>query len=150
MSGRRPNLQDLTRLLTEGRFRQVRSQETSPRVQASTGGPIHQEVKTGPSEAPQPPSGGQHDLPQTTLVEAGGADVPRSLEASSVSHGGNQHTEPGGETVGSPIDESNGDLTEFVHEVEFQHNTLLGKMQLLREALAKQLAPTGNVSFFFA
>ncbi|XP_069180920.1 LOW QUALITY PROTEIN: dystrophin [Procambarus clarkii] len=142
MSGRRPNLQDLTRLLTEGRFRQVRSQETSPRVQASTGGPIHQEVKTGPSEAPQPPSGGQHDLPQTTLVEAGGADVPRSLEASSVSHGGNQHTEPGGETVGSPIDESNGDLTEFVHEVEFQHNTLLGKMQLLREALAKQLAPT--------
>lgn len=60
-------------------------------------------------------------------------------------------TPANGDTKESPDDapeKGKEDLiTEFRHEIENKHNTLLGKMQLLREALAKQLQKTGNFPF---
>lgn len=56
-----------------------------------------------------------------------------------------QEESSSGAAAVSQEDPEKGDLiTEFRHEVESKHNTLLGKMMLLREALAKQLQKTGN------
>nr|XP_053632326.1 utrophin-like [Cherax quadricarinatus] len=140
MSGRRVNLQDLTRLLTQGRRSQDQSQDPSSRAEASeVGGPGNQDATTRPPEAVISPSGENiatlmshtedtQDGASSTGDSSGEFSQPKQLVE---------------DTKGFPEgDPTNGNLTEFVHEVEFQHNTLLGKMQLLREALAQQLAST--------
>ncbi|XP_042209207.1 dystrophin-like [Homarus americanus] len=124
MSGRLPNLQDLTRLLTQGRL-------PSPRADTTAGSGTSTHTKSGRH------TGERNDCGVDALQSA--QSPKRSQPSAGTS---SQSTQSTSKTVMPAGDPKSGDLKEFVHEVEFQHNTLLGKMQLLRETLAKQLAPS--------
>ncbi|XP_071545202.1 uncharacterized protein [Panulirus ornatus] len=136
MSEGRPNLRDLTRLLAQGR--RQGPQGSSPGEGSTTGEPP---VQGGDRHGPEgsPSSAESHDghtchVNNSPSLGVTGEPAPGTVSQSTESSGG----------TGSPRSRAcaSGNLAEFVEEVEFQHNSLLGKMQMLREALARQLPQT--------
>ncbi|XP_064105389.1 dystrophin-like isoform X5 [Macrobrachium nipponense] len=112
--GRKPNLRDLTSRLGQIQQRVVTIGPVSPHSTPENTGEVRRYVKI--------------DVIEGTNAEACD-NVPEG--SASTTYGVQESTEN--------EDGDGATIKEFVHEVEFQHNTLLGKMQMLRDVLAKQL-----------
>ncbi|XP_068223554.1 microtubule-actin cross-linking factor 1-like [Palaemon carinicauda] len=110
--GKKPNLLDLTSRLGQIQ-QQVNSSDPASQTPTENTGEVRRYVKIEVSD-------GKNVQACDSLAE-GNASATYVVQGSTET-----------EEEGSP-------MKEFVHEVEFQHNTLLGKMQMLREVLAKQL-----------
>ncbi|XP_066986162.1 dystrophin-like isoform X26 [Macrobrachium rosenbergii] len=112
--GKKPNLRDLTSRLGQIQQRVVTIDPASPNSTPENTGEVRRYVKIDVSEG--------NNAKACDNVPEGNVSATYGVQESTENEEGDGST-----------------IKEFVHEVEFQHNTLLGKMQMLRDVLAKQL-----------
>lgn len=134
-----PNLKDLMNRLRQIASSDLSGSQDTPGDSAAAGsrGANPQDVALPPSPAP---------------CDKSALDVcaePRGTAGGDGLKGDTREPSPPSDRQESGPDDPRGRgeedlITEFRCEIENKHNTLLGKMQLLREALAKQLQKTGK------
>lgn len=135
-----PNLKDLMKRLRQIVPNDLSGSQDTPRDSAAAGPREANSEDAALPPCPAPCDKSALDVCAEPKGTAGGETLEGDTHELSPPSANTKESGPD-----DPLERGEKDLiTEFRCEIENKHNTLLGKMQLLREALAKQLQKTGK------